>query len=94
MFLLKGKGEAGGEITLENGGSGAGAVSPPEGRRDEGQKSVLALWREKVFSLLVQARLTDMQHKRELQETQSRVSCTVQCALSFPIPSTDFQPLK
>ena len=39
-----------------------------------GLKGVLSLWREKVFALLVQGRLQQMQHDRETHEAQSRVS--------------------
>ena len=42
--------------------------------RDEGLKAVLSLWREKVFALLVQSQLKQMQHSRETQDTQCRVS--------------------
>ena len=47
-----------------------GDVSGVEG----GLKGVLSLWREKVFALLVQARLQQMQHSREMHEAQCRVS--------------------
>ena len=47
-----------------------------------GLKGVLSLWREKVFALLVQTRLQQMQHDRETHEAQSRVStCTCGRAL-------------
>ena len=47
-----------------------------------GLKGVLSLWREKVFALLVQGRLQQMQHDRETHEAQSRVStCTCGRAL-------------
>ena len=45
-----------------------------EGGGEGGLKSLLTLWREKVFALLVQARLTQMQHGQELINTRARVS--------------------
>ncbi|CAI8015914.1 Coiled-coil alpha-helical rod protein 1, partial [Geodia barretti] len=45
-----------------------------QGGGEGGLKSLLTLWREKVFALLVQARLTQMQHGQELINTQARVS--------------------
>ena len=61
-----------------------GDVSGVEG----GLKGVLSLWREKVFALLVQARLQQMQHSREMHEAQCRVSqlctCTYTCMCVVP----------
>ena len=73
--MLKGKG---GDGAVEKARDGTEAASPlrREGRVEEGEglKNLLTLWREKVFALLVQDRLAQMQHQTELQETQARVS--------------------
>ena len=79
----------------ERAGSGAGGISPPEGGGGggggggrgggEGLKSVLTLWREKVFALLVQARVTEMQHRTLLQEALSKVSQQVELGVCIPV---------
>lgn len=73
-MVLKGKG---GDGTVEK-ARDTEAASPLrlKGRAEEGEglKNLLTLWREKVFALLVQGRLAQMQHQTELQETQARVS--------------------
>lgn len=43
-------------------------------RKEGGLKAVLGLWREKVFALLVQLQLQQLQHSREKQDAQCRVS--------------------
>ena len=57
-------GDGEGDVATEGGGGGG----------EGGLKSLLTLWREKVFALLVQARLTQMQHEQELINTRARVS--------------------
>ena len=44
-----------------------------------GVKGVLSLWREKVFVLLVQSRLQQMQHTAECNEVQHKVSRMHMC---------------
>ena len=64
--------EGGGKESKEGKREGEG-----DGRREgegEGLKRVLSLWREKVFALLVQARVREIEHSTELQETQFRVN--------------------
>ena len=53
------EGVTGGEVKGGDGGGG---------------KGLLSLWREKVFALLVQSRLQQMQHSRDTEEAQHRVS--------------------
>ena len=45
-----------------------------KGGEGGGVKGLLSLWREKVFALLVQGRLQQIQHSRDTEEAQCRVS--------------------
>ena len=56
-------------LSREEGREGGGG-----GGREGGYKGLLTLWREKVFTLLVQARLAQMQHETESFNTQAKVS--------------------
>ena len=80
---VRGEGDVSGGEGVRGGGDVRGGEGVRGGERvrgggdvggGEGVGSVLTLWREKVFTLLVQARLTEMQHGRETQEALSRVS--------------------
>ena len=56
-------------------GQGGGGGGGRGGREDGGGfKSVLSLWREKVFALLVQARLQEMQHRTDIHQARCKVS--------------------
>ena len=54
--------------------SGGAVEAMGEVSRDGGLDGVLRLWREKVFALLVRSQLQQMQHSREMQDAQGRVS--------------------
>ena len=73
--MEQGKGERREEVRRE----GKGKRGKEQGKGESGGQvlqNILSLWREKVFVLLVQARVKDIHHNTELHDTKSRVSIT------------------
>ena len=69
----QGKGGRREEVRGEGKGEGRGEQGKGESG-GEVLQNILSLWREKVFVLLVQARVKDIHHNTEIHDTKSRVS--------------------